>query len=72
MPNDYAVLDAGWRVWYSGVHGMDTINGCRPDDYVEIEIWREEWDESSLVDPRAMDRHMNVYGLWWRPSGPLR
>jgi len=41
-------------------------------NYVEVEIWREGWDDSELVDPRALPQNTNVHNLWWRAAGPLR
>lgn len=71
--SDFAVFDAGWRCW-AGMRASGTtmLHGKRPYDYVEIEIWREGWDDAQLVDPCQMAPEMNVVGLWWRPAGPLR
>jgi len=69
--NDFGVFDAGWRCW-AGFHGTTMIHRKRPYDYVEIEIWRDGWDDSKLVEPYKMPPMMNVADLWWRPAGPLR
>jgi hypothetical protein len=42
-----------------------------PYDYVEVEIWREGWQETHLQEPED-NPMMNAIGLWWRPAGPER
>jgi len=69
--SDFAVFDAGWRAW-CGAPGTVLLNGYGPGNYVEVEIWREGWDDSELVDPRALPQNTNVHNLWWRAAGPLR
>ena len=69
--SDFAVFDAGWRCW-TGATDCVLLYGYEPGDYVEVEIWREGWEQPKLVDPRKMSPMMNDYGLWWRAAGPLR
>lgn len=69
--SDFGVFDKGWRCW-AGLRATTKLNGRSPYDYVEVEIWREEWDKEELVDPCQMNQMMNVHHLWWRPAGPLR
>ena len=69
--SDFAVFDAGWRCW-TGRTDCVLFNGFGPGNYVEIEIWREGWEDSELIDPRQMAPWTNVHGLWWRAAGPLR
>lgn len=69
--SDFAVFDAGWRCW-AGMRDVAMLHGRRPLDYVEVEVWREGWEQSQLVDPREAALAMNAHGLWWRPAGPLR
>ena len=70
--SDFAVFDAGWRAWYSGDVSCHSLHGYRPYDYVEIEIWRDGWAASQLVDPCEMAPEICIFGLWWRAAGPLR
>ena len=69
--SDFAVFDEGWRCW-CGDTSCVLLNGYGPGSYVEVEVWREGWEESELVDPRKLPPSTNVYGLWWRAAGPLR
>lgn len=72
---DIALFDKGWRVFETfGGHSPSVthLHGKRPYDYSEIELWREGWDSPQLIDPARMHPAMNVFDLWWRPSGPLR
>lgn len=57
----------GWQSWM-----FRPTAGPQPLDYVELELWREEWPETRLVRPEEMPPEMNVAGLYWRPAGPLR
>lgn len=51
----------GWLPWSCGPRS--------PYDYVELELWREGWYDTSLQPPCA-NPMMNAVGLYWRPSGP--
>lgn len=41
-----------------------------PPDYVEVELWRAGWRSTQLSVP-GENPWMNVYGLYWRPAGPM-
>lgn len=55
----------GWQPW------LDPYGIARqtPHDYVEVEAWREGWEEPQLVAP-GENPIMNTMGLWWRPASP--
>jgi len=51
--------------WISWMHGKRL-----PDDYAKIEIWRDGYESPKQVDPQDLSPQFNVFGVWWRPSGP--
>lgn len=71
MSEDVALFDKGWRCWVSKDATCSRLNGFTPADYVEVEMWREGWDEPQLADPSKLDPAVNVADLWWRAAGPL-
>jgi hypothetical protein len=56
----------GWRRW-DNPYG---VSRSEPYDYVEVEVWREGYQETVLIDPHNCNPFMNVVGLYWRPAGP--
>lgn len=63
VPQTIPPKGGGWHLWGVGPDG--------PYDYVEIEIWREGWQQTHLQEPES-NPWMNAVGLWWRPAGPKR
>lgn len=59
----------GWRLWYN-TYGIQ--QGRSPYHYVEVEIWRQGWQQTELVDPTNLEPWFNVADLYWRPAGPTR
>jgi hypothetical protein len=61
------VIGEGWRLWFPSAP-----DDYRPFDYVEVEVWRKDWERPELIEPRSVAGAMNIAGLWWRPAGPLK
>jgi hypothetical protein len=53
---------------YIPITPEDAVSGPRPWQFERIELRRNEWAETRVINPNQMPPEMNVADLWWRPA----
>lgn len=55
-------IPPGFIPWKNGLYGLDDS----PYLYDSVLVFRPEWNEEIIVNPKFLHSEFNVYGLWWK------
>ena len=60
----------GWMEWchYLNMHSANWLPHDSPYEHEWVSIWRQEWEQPSVVTPHELPKWLNVSGLYWKPA----